>query len=529
MSELVLGQPTILISGREVEHAGFELSASEDLAGWTVDVTLTRPTDFARVSVGAAVEIRFFGRTYFLVVDTTSFDRKAVSGESLDPIGLRITAVSPIARTRPPFSKVWTSAGDAHAVVEEVLEASVVWTSPDWTIPAEQLAADLADRLDLAKRIVQAAGGVIEQTPEGLILCRPKHRVRVPDYPTVEPAHVVSDVDIMSIAEEATATEIVNRLIVEDGDAAQGPSLTWTADENDGMTGTLRAAVAADPAPGVTLDHCGGASLSVASSGLVSRVETETVEIVAGLGEVSFPVWGITSAVWKHRDLGAVRAFEPGSKRLTAQATGASLLAVSYITRAWEWRARDSVEEAVLFAGTEDGAGTSTLRVDFSSSSGVTPGETTTPHISVMIDSRPAEEGGLNGGKTSFQPGDTVWCLVFAHNVGVAKIAVSAGGMETRSAGPVTITEDLTFGGGKTATLSVPADAVSSLSWLGSGLGDVSLGADRVTFTASWAGAGALRVVFTATPVRAVGIKLPLSLGGGVDFPVDVAVIGDDE
>ena len=49
---------------------------------------------------------------------------------------------------------------------------------------------------------------------------------------------------------------------------------------------------------------------------------------------------------------------------------------------------------------------TATIRVSFGDGSSSVPGA----HLSAEVDSRPT---GLNGGKTSFQPGDSCWFLVF--------------------------------------------------------------------------------------------------------------------
>ena len=95
-------------------------------------------------------------------------------------------------------------------------------------------------------------------------------------------------------------------------------------------------------------------------------------------------------------------------------------------------------------------------------------------HLSAQIDSRPT---GLNGGNTSFNPGDTCWILIFmSDNVALDGDPVLSAG--TLGGGQlvtgISITEQLTFANVNTASLSVPSTGITSSKWLGRSLGTLA-------------------------------------------------------
>ena len=145
-------------------------------------------------------------------------------------------------------------------------------------------------------------------------------------------------------------------------------------------------------------------------------------------------------------------------------------------------------------------------------------------HLSAEVDGR---ETGLNGGETSFDPGDTAYFLVYrSDNVSIDSVESSAGSIIPATAGTVTKEQDLTFAGSDEASLSVPANSLGTVTWLGSPLGGLTLQADGVTVKASASGVGVARVSYTPAHVSAYGLVSPSSLGGLTDFPIVVLVTG---
>jgi len=144
--------------------------------------------------------------------------------------------------------------------------------------------------------------------------------------------------------------------------------------------------------------------------------------------------------------------------------------------------------------------------------------------LSAEVDDRAT---GLNGGQTSFDPGDTVYYLLYhSPTVRVSTITASAGSVQRVSPGVVVKEVDVQFENKATAALSVPATGIVSVTWLGRSLGALTLSEDGVTLRAQTAGVAVARLKVNTQPV-AFGLASPVTLGGYTDFPILVMVTGE--
>ena len=152
-------------------------------------------------------------------------------------------------------------------------------------------------------------------------------------------------------------------------------------------------------------------------------------------------------------------------------------------------------------------------------------GQSAAAHLSAEIDSRP---DGLNGGKTSFLPGDRVGILVFkTPNVAVSAIECSSGSISTGGNVTVTRSEELTFANSDTANLSVPASGALSTRWMGRSLGTLSVAGDEPTAVrASSRGIGVARVSFPAQ-ADSYWLNSPATIDGLTDFSIVVVIVGE--
>lgn len=94
--------------------------------------------------------------------------------------------------------------------------------------------------------------------------------------------------------------------------------------------------------------------------------------------------------------------------------------------------------------------------------------------LSWEVDDRSEEDGGLNGGDTSFAPGDTAWLLLFKESSVTIDETFTSGGTLTKGAsGQIKSfkekeAEYVTVTNSNTANLSKPANVSGvNLSWLG--------------------------------------------------------------
>lgn len=166
---------------------------------------------------------------------------------------------------------------------------------------------------------------------------------------------------------------------------------------------------------------------------------------------------------------------------------------------------------------------TTSITVSFGNSEG-SDGESN-GHLSAEVDSR---ENGMNKGKTSFEAGDTVGFLVFkSSNVTYSSPKSSAGSIGGGGGGAVERTEEITFAGTDTASLSVPCSGIKSIQWIGNSLGSPALDSeDKVTLKLSSPGVGIAKITYIA---NADGYTLtsPSSLNGSKNFSIAIFIAGE--
>ena len=240
-------------------------------------------------------------------------------------------------RYAEPITLRPTAGTTARQAVEQLI-GPVTWNLVDWPIPGKRLASEQAVPLELAKRIIAAAGGVLESAPDGSVNVRRLYPVSVPDYATTTPDHVLTgDEHIYSVSETAEAGLVYDRIYIADTRVDPTYDTEWLPDEDDPLRGELRVY----PWPW-------DASLSVDSSrfglqltalGPQTATLTETIEVTAGTGRTARPVDTLTRAEWLDEDLGT-----PTIDGVTIETAGEgwSLLQVDYSTRYLAWRVAPS-------------------------------------------------------------------------------------------------------------------------------------------------------------------------------------------
>jgi hypothetical protein len=144
--------------------------------------------------------------------------------------------------------------------------------------------------------------------------------------------------------------------------------------------------------------------------------------------------------------------------------------------------------------------------------------------LQAEIDSRP---GGYNGGRTSFQPGDSPAFLVYrSANVGIYDIEVSAGNIAELAPVLVDVVDFLSFPKTDEATLSRPYYAGMTAKWLGNNLGSPTLvGDSKLRIPA--AGVGVLKVAYKAHALAFRFAGLPSVLNGEAEYQVLAVITGE--
>lgn len=94
----------------------------------------------------------------------------------------------------------------------------------------------------------------------------------------------------------------------------------------------------------------------------------------------------------------------------------------------------------------------------------------------VEVDDRETADGGLNGGKTSFLPGDTVKLLRYkSSNVTIDAEMSSLGSLIAGGSVSLVKEEDVTFAGETEASVRYPIVSMLSHEWIGTNPGSISV------------------------------------------------------
>lgn len=160
-----------------------------------------------------------------------------------------------------------------------------------------------------------------------------------------------------------------------------------------------------------------------------------------------------------------------------------------------------------------------TIRVQFGNPSGSATG-----HLSAEIDTRPQ---GLNGGRTAFNPGETVYLLLYkTDNVSITDTLCSAGSLSAQGSTVVTITEELMFEDADTAQLSKPARAaIAQTVWYGRNLGSLTVQPDKITVKAQARGVAVAKITYEALALIYT-LSSPATLNGETDFSILALIKG---
>ena len=344
---LVTGQLRVLIPGHaSLPVVSANVEASEGSSYWQADITLARASDTGLLPLDAAITLDMFGTEYTLVVRGRTVAHSMDADGNQIPVG-KITGLSPAyllsSDVAQGITRTWATVVSARAAVEDVLGQTVDWQIDDWTLPAYRLAALDQAPLDIATRIVAAAGALLESNPDGTLYARHAWPVPATQLATATPDHTLPAHKLLSSDEQATRQQRINRVRVVDVDVGYADQIEYTADEDDGLKGIVKAW----PSPWreIRIIHTRGTPpVRLYPDSIQSEQLTETVEFVAGRGAVRYPLHTLGAVVWLADDLGGITT-AAGSRELVSDTeNGYSLAMVTYTTRYYQYRAESLIE-----------------------------------------------------------------------------------------------------------------------------------------------------------------------------------------
>ncbi len=224
--------------------------------------------------------------------------------------------------------------------------ALVDWQMVNWFIPTNKLYTNGDTAMTVIKRIVNAGGGVVQTSPDGMLVCRPEYPVSVDKWITTEPDIELTDQDdFFQIMPQEDPRDGFNRFFISD-EQLGSDGLTIDEVQISARKKEVRVfMVPWDATATIILHHSGGSWVSIVADGVRESEETEQVEFTIGAGSVSHPVYGSVVADWAERDLGNVTASEEGN--LVADLDQNSLADVTYTTRYFKFIVTDDKVEDV--------------------------------------------------------------------------------------------------------------------------------------------------------------------------------------
>lgn len=339
--------PEITINGFKIPVNSINITADEDSNFYQCSIELSDPNHYTLLPRDSSITFDLFGTSYAFIVDNRSLQR-SISDDGMLQLTSSISGLSPLCRYTSPratkITKTWDTATNASAIVTELL-GSVTWNLVDWVIPAYRFAADNAAPLELAKQIVEAAGGLIESQPDGSIVCRHRWPVSIADFGTATPDKTLYETRIYSSDESPANDILVDKVHILDQEASYQDRLEYVANKlADGTTddprhGILYAYLSPWRDSGISFATTRPSVILLGEATEGTRtIEGDNSEIVTfteGSSSVQYPVMSLNSVQWLDDDLGSVTV-TPFSTSLTAgKGTygGYSIARIAYVTK----------------------------------------------------------------------------------------------------------------------------------------------------------------------------------------------------
>lgn len=333
---VVSGDPNVVVTvGSEVISViELAISSSEDRPLWQCKMILEDLSHYSKFIEGATFTVDLSGDVYSFLYHTKSVNRSGPGESSVIVEGMSqgLSLQSPRSDT---ITKDYDTDMEAQALIEDILGQSVVWDFPAWTIPARTVASNEAIPLDLAKTIVEAAGGVLYSKIDGQLAVRKKYIVNTNLYAGYTEDQVYADLeDNLSAIEGYEVRHGYNTYRVTDTDPSYGDRLEFIAEDGSDIKGVLRAY----PTPhreSIEIGSTDPGSILLTTVGWAEREEEEVVEFVSGQASLRYPAQSISTVSWFSESLGGIlhTAYESDLLTGTTVNNGYGLASVTYTVR----------------------------------------------------------------------------------------------------------------------------------------------------------------------------------------------------
>lgn len=327
-----------------------EISIDENSPYWTCNASVGDYYDFEAIDKGDTFTIKIVDEEWTFVVESKKLDRSNPSSVSFN-----ISGRSPTCLLEPPFKSPLTYIllydRSAKEVVCELLETtSIIWNLKDssfneldWILNKFSLAESNTNRLEVAKKIIEAAGGVLECSPSGEFIARPLFYISPLQYDLIVPDHSLTEVDnLISISYDYTLESYYDYVRIRNTNNTEPTDKYEVIWDPDGQN--LKGFIRIYPYPFRDINLETTSDLSIIKLDFSSKqegydiVEDELISFVEGASSTRLPIYELVSIVWQDVNLQGI-VFDKYTTNVysTDSELAYSLAVVSYKTRFYSW------------------------------------------------------------------------------------------------------------------------------------------------------------------------------------------------
>ena len=331
----------------------FEISNDEDVSYWSCNVNVSDYADFELVNKGDTFKIQIIDEIWSFIVVSKSINRS-----SPEVIDFSIVGRSDTCLLETPFRAplIYNLQKDTSAkeVVTALLDfRPISWllkdssnNELDWILDKFSIAENGSTRLDVAKNIIHAAGGVLECDASGLVIVRPLFYISPLKYNTIVPEHSFTDVEnLISLSYNYTLESYYDYVRVRNTNTsdpnAPNDKIEMVFDNNSSTKGLIK--IYPYPYRDVncvtTADETVIVLDQLSKTEEISTIMSELVDFVKGAGSTQYPINTIVDVTWQAVDLGSVSFNQFASDVYsTDPLQGYSLALITYTTKCYTWK-----------------------------------------------------------------------------------------------------------------------------------------------------------------------------------------------
>jgi len=330
--------------GQRVDLLDYMISQDWDTYLWTGQMSIANHQDYARMRKNDAIILVLQGVDYTLVIQNRSHSDDGNNGQAKFTIDVASPTVA-LSDKNLKISKAW-GAVMASVAAQAIVEQPIDWQIVDWLLPAGRLSYENANPMELLRKLVDAAGGIVQTTRTGSLKVQYKTPCAINKLSASAIDFTFSDTaHIFNYDERTPSGDFFNAAIITDTDNAVDRQWSGEYIPTDDVSGVLRVYGHAWLNPdSFEVTTTGNPSIKIGQGVVVYIEENQTLEFKKGQASTSYPVFILRECVWKYANLGELM-WELDSPQLKTAAPSYSVAELKYTRRVVDFPIRHNVQD----------------------------------------------------------------------------------------------------------------------------------------------------------------------------------------